>query len=890
MNRLMKPINRRQFLQTAGTAAALNGSAAAALAGVSLIVDPADPVASSAPATWAAQELQRSLRAAGGTVQLCRNLSEARAGNQRVVIAGSRSAAARDLLKQAAVETPDSPESLAIVPGSRALLIAGNDTRGLVFALLEVADRVQNGVAMTPAKPVVEKPFNRIRSMTRLFTSDVEDKPWYNDREMWPQYLTMLAAHRFNRFNLALGIGYDFIRQVTDAYFLFSYPFLMAIPGYNVRVPELPDSERDANLKMLQFISEQTVARGMEFQLGLWMHGYEWIDTKNANYTIQGLTKENHGPYCRDAVRALLRACPAISGVTFRVHGESGVEEGSYEFWKTVFDGVATCGRTVEIDMHAKGMDETMTNLALATRLPVKISPKYWAEHMGMPYHQADIRELEQPKPGRTASGLMKFSAGSRSFLRYGYGDLLREDRKWGVIHRIWPGTQRLLLWGDPLTAAAHSRAFTFCGSDGVEIMEPLSFKGRRGSGIAGDRCAYLDPSLKPRWDWQKYEYGTRVWGRCLYNPAADASAWQRYLTAQFGPGAAAVEQALGNASRILPIITTAHGASAGNNTYWPEVYLNQSIVDGEHFGPYRDTPAPRVFGNVSPLDPQLFSTINQFADELLKGEAGARYSPVEVAGWLERYAGKSSESLVRAGKLSKGADRPEYRRLAIDTAIQAGLGRFFAAKFRSGVLYRIYENTHDREALQQALNQYRMARAAWADIVKISAAVYKPDITVGENPQLRGHWADRLPAIDADIALMARQLDSAPKSEGAHAAVIRAVLAPTPRTSVACSHSPMAVYRAGQPLDLELSIAKSAKPVSARVHYRHVTHAERYRSADMELRDGRYRAVIPAAYTESPYPLEYYFELRQDPAAAWLYPGFTPDLTNQPYFVVRRA
>ena len=78
----------------------------------------------------------------------------------------------------------------------------------------------------------------------------------------------------------------------------------------------------------------------------------------------------------------------------------------------------------------------------------------------------------------------MKFSAGSRSFLRYGYGDLLREDRKWGVLHRIWPGTQRLLLWGDPLTAAAHSRAFSFCGSDGVEIMEPLSFKGRRGSGL----------------------------------------------------------------------------------------------------------------------------------------------------------------------------------------------------------------------------------------------------------------------------------------------------------------------------------------------------------------------------------------------------------------------
>jgi hypothetical protein len=662
------------------------------------------------------------------------------------------------------------------------------------------------------------------------------------------------------------------------------------VPGYTVRVPQLPDAERDANLKMLQFISEQTVARGIEFQLGLWMHGYEWIDTKNANYTIEGITKENHGPYCRDAVRALLQACPAISGVTFRVHGESGVEEGSYEFWKTVFDGVATCGRTVEIDMHAKGMDETMQNLAVATKMPVKISPKYWAEHMGMPYHQADIREQEQPKPGRSGNALMKFSAGSRSFLRYGYGDLMREDRPWGVLHRIWPGTQRLLLWADPVTAAAHSRAFTFCGSDGVEIMEPLSFKGRRGSGIPGDRCAYLDASLKPRWDWQKYEYGIRIWGRLLYNPDTNASAWRPYLTKQFGPGATSVESALANASRILPIITIGHGTSAGNNSYWPEVYLNQSMVDGDHPGPYRDTPSPRVFGNVSPLDPQLFSTINNFADELLKGEASGKYSPIEVAQWLEDYAAKAAENLAKGEKLSTGKTRPEYRRMAIDVAIQAGLARFFAAKFRSGVLYRIYQNTGDQGGLQESLKKYREARSAWAEIVSISKSVYKPDITVGENPQLRGHWADRLPAIDADIALVAKQLDSPSKSGGSNTAAIQAALARPKRNSVACSHRPAATFHSGQPLDLELSVAKSTSPISARVYYRHVTHAERYKSADMELKDGRYRATIPAGYTDSPNPLEYYFELKQGSESAWLYPGFTPELTNQPYFVVRRG
>ncbi len=130
-------------------------------------------------------------------------------------------------------------------------------------------------------------------------------------------------------------------------------------------MPQLPDAERDRNLEMLRFISEQTTARGMDFQLGVWMHGYQWIKSPNANYTIEGLTADSHGPYCRDAVRALLQAVPKISGVTFRVHGESGVQEGSYQFWKTVFDGVATCGRKVEIDMHAKGMDQGMIDAAL---------------------------------------------------------------------------------------------------------------------------------------------------------------------------------------------------------------------------------------------------------------------------------------------------------------------------------------------------------------------------------------------------------------------------------------------------------------------------------------------------------------------------------------------
>ncbi len=101
--------------------------------------------------------------------------------------------------------------------------------------------------------------------------------------------------------------------------------------------------------------------------------------------------------------------------------------------------------------------------------------------------------------------------------------------------------------------------------------------------------------------------------------------------------------------------MTTAHGASAGNNTYWPEVYLNQSIVDPAHYVPYTDTPAPRVFGNVSPLDPQLFSRINDFADELVKGQRSGKYSPIEVAQWIEDYSAARVRKQAQAECALKG-------------------------------------------------------------------------------------------------------------------------------------------------------------------------------------------------------------------------------------------
>ncbi len=922
-------MSRREFIATSGAVAGVAATIAAAGSAlgqakaakssgsippidgksVAIIEDPSDQLLKAAPVRWALAEIRDALKARDIAVRNFEKVSDSRPGEFCIVAASGKSQWLKQVLEESRMSLPNVPEAIGLasagIADRSAVVACGNDARGLMYALLDVADRISRTdpplAALRTIRPTVEAPSNRIRSVARLFASDVEDKGWFRDKAFWREYLTMLARERFNRFNLTLGLGYDFARQVRDAYFYFAYPFLLAVPNYNVRVIGLSEKERDENLELLKFMSDEAVQRGLDFQLGIWTHTYRWTDSPQVNYTIDGLDDEHHASYSRDALTAVLKACPSIGGVTIRTHGESGVAEGNYDFWKTVFQGAAGADRKVEIDLHAKGIDQTMIDGALATGMPVNVSPKFWAEHTGLPYHQAAIRALEMPpRDGRNSTGLMALSNGSRRFMRYSYGDLFRNDRKYGILFRMWPGTQRLLLSGDPASARGWGQTASFCGSLGMEICEPLSFKGRKGSGLEGGRTAYQDKSLAPEADWKKYEYTYRLWGRMLFNPETEPENWQRMLAQRWGAPAMKFEQALSHASRILPLVTSAHLPSAANANYWPELYTNMSISDASVPHPYGDSPSPKRFGTVSPLDPALFLTCDQCADELLSGKSSGKYSPVEVAAWIDELAAVAASSLTDAQKIGAIDKNVELRRAAVDIAIQSAVGRFFANKFKAAVLFAIYDRTGNPRALDEAVKQYRAARNAWADAASRADGVYVRDITFGPEKHLRGCWSERLAAIDADVARLAKAAEASKQSaksadvDPKHVdEAIEIVLRPPAREKLACEHRPAKSFRAGDSLPISLTIAKDTKslaPKAVVVHFRHVNQAESEHTAEMQANGDRWAAEIPSEYTQSPYPLQYYFEVRGGDSKTTLHPGFDSTLCNQPYFVVEQA
>lgn len=794
------------------------------------------------------------------------------------------------------VQANRGPQGFAYQQAGSQLQISATDVVGASYAIIGLADELELAgdqaaafAALDGFSASTEMP---VRGIMRSFSSVDEDLPWFTSKEFWTEYLDWIAQARFSRFHLALGMQYNYGADrngATDNYLCFAYPFLFDVPGWDVRAEGVSAEEQARNLEILQFVVAECKRRGLDFQLGLWNHAYDYGRNSVHRFPITGLTPETHAEYSAAAIAELLRLCPGIDGFSFRVHYEGGIpDEGHEKFWEPVFDALSQSGRPLQVDMHAKGVDDALLDAVNKPGLHPVLGAKYWAEHQGLPYHQAAIRRMEESKPvppGRELTSITEFA---RRFTRYGYADFLSTDRRADLIFRVWPGTQKLLLWGDPVLAAGYGRLSTFAGSLGVDVCEPLFFKGRKGSGLPGRRDPYIDPELKLGLrDWTKYAYTYRIWGRKLYNPDAPEREWQGYLDQTYGELADTVQRTLAPLSRILPLITVVHGLGGSNNGNWPEVYTNLPVTEGAYAAHHgRDTEAPPMWGTVSPFDPQTFYIINEWADDVIAGRLDGRYTPLDVAGWLERFVTEAADGVVALSAVEDPS--PQVRRTAVDTEILLRLGRFFIAKFRSAADYALWQRTRDRRLLESAVRHLTFARDVWTEIGDVAEGVYQANLRFGPERSEHGSWTDRRPLVEADLDAMTSELRRVIAEEADPGTEFRPTVAPRPVES-GIEHQPPADFVRGEAVPLTVSVSGGvADGVAAvRLNYRHVNQAEPWESIPMQEADGGFAAEIPSAYSESSYPLMYSFTVEHSDGGVTLHPGLEPDLANQPYYLL---
>jgi len=300
---------------------------------------------------------------------------------------------------------------------------------------------------------------------------------------------------------------------------------------------------------------------------------------------------------------------------------------------------------------------------------------------------------------------------------------------------------------------------------------------------------------------------------------------------------------------------------------------------------------APKLFGNASTFDPQLFHSADESAETLLSGKPSGKYSSLEVAQWLEGLALAAGTSLDQARQqLGAAASEPAFRRIEEDVLIQRGLALFFAGKLRSAVLWQLHVLTGLQATGDASIAAYTGAREAWAKMAARAGTVYRSQISYGGN-LTSGHWLDRVPAFDDDIADLRRRLKQpveVPPNADPTAAkrALQAALAVPVRLHPTAEHVPAKMFVSEQPLPLALSVKEA---IHVTLHYRHVNQAERWVAVVLNRAGDRFTGEIPAAYTAHRFPLQYYFEIQTGPAAATLFPPLAADLANVPYFVVRQ-
>jgi hypothetical protein len=691
---------------------------------VSLVRDPA----AAAPVRHGVESVKAALQARNIGYEEVANLQAAH--GEMIITAGLPTGAP-------AVAVPSAPESLVIHwskwKGKPLLALSGSDDRGLMYGLLEVADRI--GWASDPAKPlsevhdIVESPSVTDRGVTIFTMQQAQFEDRLHDANYWAKYFDTLARDRFNKFQVLFA--YE-----MDGYMCPAYPYFVDTPGFpDVKVEGLSNAQQQRNAADLHRLIRMAHDRGIGVTLGFWCHLYQTSTSfRKANQgqpptgKVVGLSLTNLVPYTHAALATMLRSFPEVDTVQFLMNPESGLRtQDAKRFWTSVYQGMKEAAPNLQYEVRAKGVSDDLVEQGRQMGLNIRMNTKYWAEQVGLPYHPTHIQELNQFER------------------RHSYADMLKYPRNYQLHWTLWTsGTTRVLLWADPDYVKRFAGTIPLGGGEGFDVMEPLATK------MAG-HPQLMKPFdlLAPQYRYYTYEF-ERYWhffqlfGRLTYNPNTPSEEWDQEFNQRFGKDAAPyVEQGLHRASQIMPRITAYclppnHFPTTRG---WPERQRQE------------DLPA---YAKAEPSDIEQFESLSDAASDIVDGRESARISPLQTSQWFAQ-ASQDVLALVKEAEQHAGPNpSKEFLSTMVDLKILANLASYHAKRIPAGLSWALYNQTHDLFALDDAIAQEKEAIAAWQGIVDAAGDVYNSDLMMGL-PQfdLSGSWKDEMVKFKLGLAAL---------------------------------------------------------------------------------------------------------------------------------------
>jgi hypothetical protein len=767
------------------------------------------------------------------------------------------------------------PESLLIRKfnreGKLVVLVAGADARGLMYALLDVADRVgwakSAGQPFSEVRDAEEKPYAPERALSIYTFNRAYWESRFYDEAYWARYLDVLAQNRFD--SLVVIFGYE-----NGGFLAPCYPYFFDVPGFpEVRMVGITREQQQRNLSALNRLIHMAHDRGLKFTAGIWDHiyrggvqgggipGADEATKKPVPGLVWGVTGENLVPYTKAALASFVKLVPAVDAIQFRMHDESGLKNSEQEaFWRDVFQMMRAQAPNLRLDLRAKGLPDSVIQSAIEAGVPFRITTKYWMEQMGLPFHPTHINKQNQ------------FDR------RHSYADMLRYPQRYKMHWRLWNGgTARALLWGDPDYVRRFAESTRLYDGDGFEVNEPLCTKMEAQPHDAKPFDLLTPAHRYYDYEFERYWHFFQVFGRVGYNTNTPPEVWQREFEQRFGPEAAPfVEKGLHEASWVLPRIV----ASCYPYSAFP---MTRGWAEKQRLG---DLPA---YAKAEGSDIQQFASFDEEAKMLIEGGETARTRPGENSRWFAQKAADIDGQVAEAEQRIGSHRNREFDSTITDLKILANLALFHSRRIPAAVNYRLFERTKDPRAFDEAIAEERSAVEAWRQLVAAAGDCYADDLMMGvRGASLCGHWKDELTALETSLVALERQRREMQAIHAARTAPrYRPFAATGDNAAPVVVHRPVTTAPVGQPLTITAEVNAPSGVKWVRLRYRSVNQHQNYRTLSMLPAGGidHYRAVIPAEDIAPMWDLMYYIEAMDNDGNGKMH----PDLNKEtPYIVVK--
>lgn len=819
-------------------------------------------------------KLTDALKAKNITFEKVGSIGEA--GGKWIIVTGLASGenGAAQMLRAGGHTAPRTPEALTVWKtnwkNKPVWVVSGFDDRGLMYALLDVANRISWSTdpkfPMSEVKEVTEAPAVTERAIS-IYTMNRAywESRFYNEA-YWTRYLDMLAQDRFN--TLVVIFGYE-----NGGFLAPCYPYFFNVEGFpDVRMVGITPEEQQRNLEAFNHLIKMAHDRGIRFTAGIWDHIYRGgvqgggiPGTKGSPGQpvpglVWGVTAGNLTSYTKAALSKFVKLMPGLDAIQFRMHDESGLKKDEQDgFWSDVFRMLKGTVPNLRLDLRAKELPESVIRSAEDIGIHFRITTKYWMEQMGLPYHPTQINPEKSPR-------------------RHSYSDLLHYPQQYKMHWRLWNGgTSRILLSGDPEYARRFAESTHLYEGDGFEVNEPLATKME-----AQPHDAKPFDLLKPSyryydWEFERYWHFFQVFGRIGYNPATPPDTWQKEFEIRFGKKAAPlVETALHRASWILPRIV----ASCYPYSSFP---MTRGWAEKQRLG---DLPA--YAGNEG-SDIRQFANFDEEAQILIEGGESPKILPSANSRWFEQASAGIDQLIAEAEAAIGTRNNKEFNSTITDCRILSGLALYHARRIPAAVSYRLFERTRDPSALDDAIQYERNAIGAWRQIVGAAGDMYADDLMMGVRvADLCGHWKDELLSLEKGLAGLEekRRNFTAGRASGKAPHYIPASdLKEDEKMQIV--HQPVASAPVGSPITISVRVNAPAGVKWVRLRYRAVNQELDYQTLPM-LPAGKkdlYEATVPAGQIDPKWDFMYFIEVMDKNSRG----SICPDLNKEtPYRIVK--